>query len=266
MGREAGNLGSGTLAIVPTWKEFFNAHAPRYDENPFTKHTVAEVDFFLSLFPIAPGSRILDVGCGTGRHSIELASRGYRVTGLDQSSGMLAVAQQKASALGVNVEWIEADAAAFTLDRMYDAAICLCEGGVGLVEQGADAEAHDGAIFTNIWRHLAIGAPFLLTALNGYAVIRAMKDEVTMAGGFDPATMQSHYLDTWELPEGSREIMIHERLFIAPEVTRMLVGAGFAVDHVFGGTAGHWGQRPLSLDEVEAMFVCRKAMPGLERG
>jgi SAM-dependent methyltransferase len=247
---------------VPNWKEFFDAHAPRYDENPFAQHTRAEVDFFLSLFPISPGARILDVGCGTGRHSLELASRGYAVTGLDLSAGMLAQARAKAAVDGLVVDWVQADATDFSLDRRFDAAICLCEGGVGLVENSADAEAHDGAIFANIARHLAPGAPFLLTAMNGYAVIRGMKDEVTMAGGFDPGTMQSRYVDTWELPEGPREITIQERLFIAPEVTRMLVAAGFVVDRVFGGTAGHWGQRPLSLDEVEAMFVCRRHSGG----
>ncbi|MCB0125992.1 MAG: class I SAM-dependent methyltransferase [Caldilineaceae bacterium] len=42
---------------------------------------------------IASGGRILDVGCGTGRHAVELARRGYQVTGLDFSAGMLAEAQ-----------------------------------------------------------------------------------------------------------------------------------------------------------------------------
>ena len=242
---------------MSSWKRFFDAHASRYDENPFTQHTVAEVDFLLALFPIAAGARILDVGCGTGRHAIELAKRGYRVTGVDLSSGMLDVARAKAAAF--DIEWVEADGRNFTLDRVFDAAICLCEGGVGLVERGADADEHDRAIFANIARHLAPGAPFLLTALNGYSVIRQMKDEVTMAGHFDPATMISQYQDTWELPEGPVEMTVRERLFIAPEVVRMLAESGFSVHHVFGGTAGHWGQRPLSLDEVEAMFVCRRS-------
>lgn len=240
------------------WQRFFDAHAANYDQNPFTQHTSTEVDFLLSLYPILPGSRILDVGCGTGRHAIELASRGYRVTGLDLSEAMLAVAKQKASHDGVNVEWIQGDATDFSFDQPFDAAICLCEGAVGLIERGEDAESHDGAIFRNIAKALKPNGPFVMTALNGYSVIRQMKDEFIHEGRFDPATMVSNYTDEWDLPEGATIMAIHERLFIAPEMVRMLREAGFVVDNVFGGTAGHWARRFLSLDEVEAMYVCRR--------
>src|SRR6185436_2607080 len=115
--------------MPPTsWQRFFDAHAERYDENVFTKSTLAEVDFFLSLFPLAKSSHILDVGCGTGRHSIELAKRGYQVTGLDLSSGMLEVAKRKASDAGVQVQWMHGDATAFSFDEKFDAALCVCEG------------------------------------------------------------------------------------------------------------------------------------------
>jgi len=239
------------------WQRFFDAHARLYDENGFTKHTVQEVDFLLTLYPILPGSRILDVGCGTGRHAIELAKRGYRVTGLDISVGMLEVAEEKALAHGVEVHWIQADATQFSLSG-FDMVLCLCEGAVGLIEKGEDAEAHDAAIFKNIAASLKPNGAFVMTALNGYSVIRQMKDDFIAEGRFDPDTMISNYTDEWDLPEGLTLMTIHERLFIAPEVVRMLREAGFVVDHIFGGTAGHWARRFLSLDEVEAMFVCRK--------
>lgn len=68
------------------WVTFFDAHSSIYDENIFTKNTLYEVDFLLEELQLSPGARILDIGCGTGRHSIELAKRGYRMTGLDRSS------------------------------------------------------------------------------------------------------------------------------------------------------------------------------------
>ena len=86
-----------------TWERFFDAHAPDYDGNEFTKNTVAEVDFVLELLELPAGASILDVGCGTGRHAVELARRGYAVTGLDLSSEMLRVAAEAADAAGVRV-------------------------------------------------------------------------------------------------------------------------------------------------------------------
>ena len=82
-----------------TWEAFFDAHAPVYEDNVFTKNTVREVDFLLEELSLQPGDSILDVGCGTGRHSIELAKRGYAVTGLDLSSEMLARAADAARPL-----------------------------------------------------------------------------------------------------------------------------------------------------------------------
>lgn len=240
------------------WQAFFDAHAPHYDANPFTQNTKAEIDFFLGLFPIPVSATILDIGCGTGRHAIELARRGYRVTGIDLSEGMLNVARAKAAIDGLSVSFVQADAVRFQMEERFDAALCLCEGGPGLVGQGEDAEAHDLAIFKNAANALKPNAPFLLTSLNGYATIRQMQDQIVHEGRFDPATMISRYEDEWELPEGPRVVQIYERLFIPPEVVRLLKAAGFHVDHVFGGTAGHWAQRPVSLDEVEAMYVCRK--------
>lgn len=241
------------------WQAFFDAHAPHYDANPFTQHTKAEIDFLLNLFALPIGSTILDVGCGTGRHSVELAKRGYKVVGIDLSEGMLNVARAKAAVDGVSIEFRQADATDFSTEERFDAAICLCEGGPGLIGKGDDAEAHDLAIFKNIAQSLKAHAPFLLTTLNGYATIRQMNDQITHEGRFDPATMISKYEDEWELPEGPQVVQIYERLFIPPEVVKLLKTAGFRVDNVFGGTAGHWGQRPVGLDEVEAMYVCRKA-------
>ncbi|HMS54460.1 MAG TPA: hypothetical protein PKA27_03590, partial [Fimbriimonadaceae bacterium] len=139
-----------------------------------------------------------------------------------------------------------------------DAAVCLCEGGVGLAEHSEDPIAHDLAIFKSIYLALRPNAPFVLTAMNGYAVIRQMTDELVAQGRFDPASMLSVYEDEWDLPEGKRTMKIRERLLIPPEMVAMLRHAGFAVESVWGGTAGEWGKRPVKLDEVEAFYFCWK--------
>lgn len=241
-----------------SWREFFDAHAPHYLRNPFTRYTLAEVRFLTELFGLAPGAAILDMGCGTGRHAVELARLGYRITGVDLSEGMLEQARLAAKSAGVEVELVCADATAWRREGAFDAAICLCEGGFGLIGPEEDAEQHDYALLENVARSLKPGAPFVLTGLNGYQIIRQMKDENVVQGSFDPATMIAHYRDEWDLPEGRREVNIRERLFIPPEVVAMLTRAGFEVRNVWGGTAGEWGERPVKLDEIEVMYVCRK--------
>lgn len=236
------------------WQDFFDRHAPRYNENSFTKNTLVEVQFLWEAMKLAPGMRLLDVGCGTGRHSAEFARRGLCVTGLDFSAGML----EQAKATGADVEWIHADATQWVADEPYDAAICICEGGLGLIGSDEDALQHDLAILRNVGQSLKPGGTFVMTALNAYAQIRRMTDEDVARGTFNPATMVAQYKDLMELPEGNVEVHVRERLFIPPEMLALLHHAGFDVRHVWGGTAGEWGQRPLKLDEIEAMYVSVK--------
>jgi ubiquinone/menaquinone biosynthesis C-methylase UbiE len=152
------------------WQKFFDSHASVYMNNPFTKNTIKEVDFILDELRIRPGSSILDMGCGTGRHAVELAKRGYQVTGVDLSSGMLSQAEKVAKE--VNVEWIQADATSFISDRLFDAAICLCEGAFGLLGMKDDPEKHDLLILRNMNASLKPWAKLILTALNACAMIR----------------------------------------------------------------------------------------------
>ena len=99
------------------------------------------------------------------------------------------------------------------------------------------------------------GAPFLLTAMNGYRTIRAATDGEVAAGRFDPATMV--WYEERE-PDVHHPVPAKERLFIPPEMVRLLSDSGFEVLHVWGGTAGAWNKLPLKLDEIEAMYLCRR--------
>ncbi len=240
------------------WQKLFDSHAPNYMQNAFTGNTRAEVEFLLDLLQLPAGSTILDVGCGTGRHSVALAERGYRVTGVDISAGMLAEAKKAADAAGVEVEWIHADATQWDAEILYDAAICLCEGGINLADLNEDPILHDLSILRHIYGALRPNGMFILTAMNGYATIRQVTDELVAEGRFDPATMVAAYEDEWDLPEGKTVVQIRERLLIPPEMVALLRHVGFNVMHVWGGTAGEWGRRPVKLDEIEAMFVSRK--------
>jgi len=247
-----------------TWEAFFDAHAPVYEENVFTKNTVREVDFLLEELSLQPGDSILDVGCGTGRHSIELAKRGYDVTGLDLSSEMLARAADAASAAGVNVDWIHADATQFILPRKYNCAICLCEGSFGLLGQGDDPIDQPLSILCNISRSLKPQAKAVLTVLNAAAMLRKHTNEDIAKGRFDPLTL----VESSECPprEGLPAIAVRERAFVPTELLLLFRLAGMSVINMWGGTAGNWGRRSLDLDEIEIMVVARKIAEPLAPG
>ena len=62
------------------WKQFYDFNAPHYEEEIFTTNTVFEAEFLMKELSLAPGMKLLDLGCGTGRHSVALAAKGVEVT------------------------------------------------------------------------------------------------------------------------------------------------------------------------------------------
>ena len=240
------------------WAEFFDGHAPIYMSNPFTSDTVKEVDFLAEELNLPPKSRILDIGCGTGRHSVELARRGYQVTGVDISSGMLTEAKRAAEKAGVLVEWVHADATKFRSKRLFDAAISLCEGGFALLTVEDDPAAHDLAILRNINASLERGGRFVLTTPNGFAKIRKHGQKDVENGTFDPLALVETFTVEWDTPQGKRSVLVRERGYLPQELAPMLSQTGFRVDSIWGGTAGNWARRRIELDEIEIMVIATK--------
>jgi SAM-dependent methyltransferase len=244
---------------MPAWQQFFDHHAPQYDENVFTKNTAAEVAFILEHVAPPAGGAILDLGCGTGRHSVGLAERGYRVTGVDLSPGMLARAAERAAAVGAAVEWVHANAADFVRPEAFDLVTCLCEGAMCLLGDADDPLERDMVILRNIRASLRPGGRLILNVLNASRPLRATSDAAIAAGQFDPLTLTEVSDVTGMAPEGTVTGQLRERYYTAPEIRRMVQWAGLAVDGVYGGTAGNWGLRPLELDEYEIMILAHRA-------
>lgn len=240
-----------------TWEKFFDAHAPIYKDNVFTKNTLREVDFLLEELQLPSGAKILDVGCGTGRHAIELAKRGYAVTGLDLSSEMLALAAEADKAGNVHVEWVRSNATQFSFPGKFDAAVCLCEGAFGLLGQSDDPIDQPLAILGNVSRSLKPQAKAVFTVLNGAAMLRRYQNEDVADGRFDPLTMVES--GAYPPQEGLPAVPVRERAFVPTELLLLFRLAGLSVLDMWGGTAGNWGRRPLDLDEIEIMIVARKA-------
>jgi len=241
-----------------SWKEFFDGHASVYLENCFTQNTEAELEFLVEELGLDEGASILDIGCGVGRHAIPLAARGYRVTGVDISDGMLERARAAAGEAGVDVTWVRADVSQELPPGPFDAAVCLCEGAFGLLGADDDPGEHDLAILRNAHAALKPGAPIVLTVLNAMTFIRRYSDDDVRSGRFDPVTLvESSEMDL-ETADGAKSVRVRERSFVPPELALMLRVAGFDVEHIWGGTAGKWERGPVELDEMEIMAVARK--------
>jgi SAM-dependent methyltransferase len=245
------------MAKKHNWEVFFDAHAPIYDQQVYTTNTVREVEFLIDELQLLPGSKVLDIGCGTGRHSIELAKRGCAVTGLDLSSEMLLRADAAAKAANVSVRWIRGNATLFEIPECFDAAICLCEGAFGLLSQDDDPIDQPLSILCNVSRSLKAEGRTLFTVLNGAALFRKHQNVDVSEGRFDPLTMVefSAVRPQDELPA----VAVRERGFIPTELRLLFRMAGLSVTDMWGGTAGNWGRRGLDLDEIEIMVVARKS-------
>lgn len=231
-----------------SWKRFFEALGPEgYLSETFTKNTDAEVDFVMDVCGLTPGMKILDMGCGPGRHALGLAKRGLNVVGVDFSDKFIEFATAAAAECGVadRTEFVVADARDFVRARTFDAAVCLCEGGFALLQTDED----NVRVLRHIAASLKPGAPFLLTTMNGYRTIR-------LAGSATDTVLDSTTMvESWIQDDGTE---LKGRHFIVPELARMHRQASLTVEAVWGGTAGTWGRRPLEWDEMEVMFFSRK--------
>ncbi|HZB40308.1 MAG TPA: class I SAM-dependent methyltransferase [Ilumatobacter sp.] len=131
----------------------------------FTKGTRQEVDFLVEHLGLRPGMRVLDVGCGPGRHAYLLAERGIAVHGIDISRRFIDLARAGAPG-GATFERM--DARAMSFDAEFDAAICLCQGAFGLMT----ADGHDATVLAGMARALKRGGRLALTAFNAYFVVK----------------------------------------------------------------------------------------------
>jgi cyclopropane fatty-acyl-phospholipid synthase-like methyltransferase len=242
------------------WKEFFRYEADQYDDEPFTQATEQEVPFLIEQLKLPQGASILDVGCGTGRHSVALAQHGFAVTGIDLSEEMLekARARARATAAGTHATFLQCDAARYSSGPVFDAAIGLCEGAMGLLGQGDDPIERDLTVLRNIHAALKPNGQLIVNALNVFRVARQVGHDEEEAGTFDVMSQTTLNTMVFETPKGPVEIPCRERMYTPTEFTLMLRAAGFTVEHVWGGTAGNWRRGPMDIDEYELMAVARK--------
>jgi SAM-dependent methyltransferase len=250
------------------WYEaLFEDYGRKYDAECFAQGAPGECDFIEAELGRDKTLRILDIGCGTGRHSIELSRRGWRVTGIDLSESMLARAKEKAAAAGAAADFRRHDARRLPFQAEFDAAIMLCEGAFSLME----TDEMNFEILKGATRALKDGGRFIFTTLNGLFPLRhsvekfcaaAAKEggSVCRGSAFDLMTFRDHNTVVFEDDKGEKkELACDERYYVPSEITWLLKSLGYGEIGIFGAKLGAFSrQDKLTPEDFEMLVVARK--------
>jgi SAM-dependent methyltransferase len=222
---------------------------PAYLRNAFTMGTEQEVGFLVDALGLEPGARVLDVGCGPGRHALALARRGIAVHGVDLSDAFVALARTAAEAEGLPATFAVQDVRTLA-ETGFDAAICLCQGGFGLLG-GAD----DAAVLGRIAAAVTPGGAVGVTAFSAYFALRFLED----GEEFDPVHGVVHEVATVRAESGEeREFDLWTTCFTARELDLLARAAGLDVLGVHGVSPGAYGRSAPTLRHHELLLLARR--------
>jgi SAM-dependent methyltransferase len=248
----------------------------------FTKGTQNEVAFLVEELGLAPGDRVLDVGCGPGRHARALGERGIEVVGVDISERFVELARRDAP-VGVTFERL--DARALPYDGEFDAVISLCQGAFGLAGggpmtapqlevaagavpgiapgagPGARAGDPDAAVLDGMARALRPGGRLALSAFSAYFQVRYLEDADT----FDAASGVNHEHTSIRSPDGTDVATeLWTTCFTPRELRLLAVRSGLLVRGLWSVTPGGYARREPDLDHPEFLLVAVRAPSAVE--
>ena len=247
------------------YEQLFANYAKTYDKETFTRGTLGEVDFLEKELHYSKTKSILDIGCGTGRHAIELAMRGYTVTGIDLSAAQLARADQKAKEAGVSVSFLQLNACSLPFRNEFDFAIMLCEGGFSLQE----TDELNFQILASAERALRSPGKLILSCLNAlFPLYHNLKDFLNaepsgVAIGkctFDPLTFRDQTTIAVTDDDGKATTMETDERYYAPsEISWYLSSLGFKEYSIHGCHLGNFSRdHVLTTDDFEMLVIAEK--------
>lgn len=224
----------------------------------FTKGTRNEVAFLVEALELAPGARVLDVGCGPGRHAYALAEAGMEVLGVDISQSFVDLARDGAPP-GATFERL--DARRLPFDGQFDAAISLCQGAFGLVGAGPGTEADlrsavdpDGVVLSGMAQALVPGGRLAVSAFSSYFAVRYLEETDT----FDAARGVNHERTTVKDETGREsDHDLWTSCFTPRELRLLAERAGVDVEAVWSVTPGAYAPNPPDLEHPEFLLVGR---------
>ena len=213
----------------------------------FTKGTAREVDFVVEALGLAAGDRVLDVGCGPGRHAYELARRGIEVHGIDISQRFIDIATETAPA-GATFERLDARQMPFTAE--FDAAICLCQGAFGLMT----VDGENDLVLAGIAAALKPSGTLALSAFNSYFAVKYHE-----AATFDAASGVSHELTEVRDEQGvAVEVDLWTACYTPRELRLLCDGVGLEVVDLFSVEPGGYGRMSPSTESAEFLVIARR--------
>lgn len=224
-----------------------------YLKYSFTKGTKQEIDFLVEALPLVGGDRVIDIGCGPGRHCNELAIRGYKAFGIDISATF--IEQASASAVeGASFRRLDARLLQdeIGLHGKFDVAICLCQGAFGvMLDDSDDLDVLRGAVAV-----LRPGGLLALSAFNSYFSIRHHTD-----AQFDVDRGVSHERTVLRNPAGEEmETDLWTGCYTPRELRMACSIVGLEAVRVYGVEPGKYGLIEPSVDLPEYLLVARKPL------
>jgi SAM-dependent methyltransferase len=214
-----------------------------------------------ALLGIKPGDHVLDLGCGPGRHSLELARLGYRVTGVDRTAQYLAHARQRGAGAGLEIEWVQASMLDFERKAAFDGAVNLLTSFGYFEERGEDLR-----MLRNVHASLKPGARMVIDVVGKEALPRQFVPrrwqevkpgrfwliECQVVPGWGKLKVRWIFIGDGE----PREFAFEHQLYSAMELSEIMKQAGF----VEIGTYGGLDKRPYDLEATRLVMVGRKAL------
>jgi SAM-dependent methyltransferase len=204
------------------------------------------------------GPRILDLCCGPGRITLELARRGFDAVGVDITEAYIRRAREAAAGEGLELEFIRADARSFTRPRFFDAALNLYTSFGYFADPGDDRR-----MVQNVYDSLKAGGVFIVETLGKEIAVRDfVKAEWFERAGYTVLTQYAP-VDSWGglqnrwvlLKDGGRiERTFVQRLYAGSELRRLLGEAGFSPVELYGD----WDESPYDNNAATLIAAGKK--------
>jgi SAM-dependent methyltransferase len=235
-----GDAPTGRRKARPWWEELFNDDFIRTMAKISDAQIAKEVDFIEESLAVAKGAMLLDLGCGTGRHAIELTRRGYKVVGFDLSLPMLAKAAEEAQERSQKLNFVQGDMREMTFEDTFDGIYCW-NTSFGFFEEDKNAQ-----VVQRVHKALKKGGQFMLEVGNRDFMIRQAPSLAWFEGdgcicmdemSIDWITSRMKVKRTMMMDDGrTKEIDYSVRIYSLHELGKVLHDAGFRVVEVSGRT------------------------------